>query len=192
MKQIVFATNNPHKLEELREILGASFQVLSLKEIGCHEDIPETADTLEGNAEIKARYVKEHYGYDCFADDTGLEVTALGGAPGVYSARYAGPGHDSAANVELLMKNMEGVPDRAARFRTVIALIEGDKLSFMTGIVEGTIITERRGNDGFGYDPIFMPDGFDTTFAQMSMHEKNKISHRGRAVEKLKNHLLSK
>ncbi len=192
MKQIVFATNNPHKLEELREILGASFQVLSLKEIGCHEDIPETADTLEGNAEIKARYVKEHYGYDCFADDTGLEVTALGGAPGVYSARYAGPGHDSAANVELLMKNMEGVPDRSARFRTVIALIEGDKLSFMTGIVEGTIITERRGNDGFGYDPIFMPDGFDTTFAQMSMHEKNKISHRGRAVEKLKNHLLSK
>lgn len=192
MKQIVFATNNPHKLEELREILGASFQVLSLKEIGCHEDIPETVDTLEGNAEIKARYVKEHYGYDCFADDTGLEVTALGGAPGVYSARYAGPGHDSAANVELLMKNMEGVPDRSARFRTVIALIEGDKLSFMTGIVEGTIITERRGNDGFGYDPIFMPDGFDTTFAQMSMHEKNKISHRGRAVEKLKNHLLSK
>ncbi len=192
MRQIVFATNNAHKLEELREILGAQFQVLSLKEIGCHEDIPETADTLEGNAEIKARYVKEHYGYDCFADDTGLEVTALGGAPGVYSARYAGPAHDSKANVELLMKNMEGVDDRSARFRTVIALIEGDRLSFMTGIVNGTIITEQRGNDGFGYDPIFMPDGFDTTFAEMSMHEKNKISHRGRAVEKLKNYLLSK
>lgn len=191
MRQIVFATNNAHKLEELREILGAQFQVLSLKEIGCHEDIPETADTLEGNAEIKARYVKEHYGYDCFADDTGLEVTALGGAPGVYSARYAGPAHDSKANVELLMKNMEGVDDRSARFRTVIALIEGDRLSFMTGIVNGTIITEQRGNDGFGYDPIFMPDGFDTTFAEMSMHEKNKISHRGRAVEKLKNYLLS-
>lgn len=192
MRQIVFATNNAHKLEELREILGAQFQVLSLKEIGCHEDIPETADTLEGNAEIKARYVKEHYGYDCFADDTGLEVTALGGAPGVYSARYAGPAHDSKANVELLRKNMEGVDDRSARFRTVIALIEGDRLSFMTGIVNGTIITEQRGNDGFGYDPIFMPDGFDTTFAEMSMHEKNKISHRGRAVEKLKNYLLSK
>lgn len=192
MRQIVFATNNAHKLEELREILGAQFQVLSLKEIGCHEDIPETADTLEGNAEIKARYVKEHYGYDCFADDTGLEVTALGGAPGVYSARYAGPAHDSKANVELLMKNMEGVDDRSARFRTVIALIEGDRLSFMTGIVNGTIITEQRGNDGFGYDPIFMPDGFNTTFAEMSMHEKNKISHRGRAVEKLKNYLLSK
>ncbi len=192
MRQIVFATNNAHKLEELCEILGAQFQVLSLKEIGCHEDIPETADTLEGNAEIKARYVKEHYGYDCFADDTGLEVTALGGAPGVYSARYAGPAHDSKANVELLMKNMEGVDDRSARFRTVIALIEGDRLSFMTGIVNGTIITEQRGNDGFGYDPIFMPDGFDTTFAEMSMHEKNKISHRGRAVEKLKNYLLSK
>lgn len=192
MRQIVFATNNAHKLEELCEILGAQFQVLSLKEIGCHEDIPETADTLEGNAEIKARYVKEHYGYNCFADDTGLEVTALGGAPGVYSARYAGPAHDSKANVELLMKNMEGVDDRSARFRTVIALIEGDRLSFMTGIVNGTIITEQRGNDGFGYDPIFMPDGFDTTFAEMSMHEKNKISHRGRAVEKLKNYLLSK
>lgn len=192
MRQIVFATNNAHKLEELREILGAQFQVLSLKEIGCHEDIPETADTLEGNAEIKARYVKEHYGYDCFADDTGLEVTALGGAPGVYSARYAGPAHDSKANVELLMKNMEGVDDRSARFRTVIALIEGDRLSFMTGIVNGTIITEQRGSDGFGYDPIFMPDSFDTTFAEMSMHEKNKISHRGRAVEKLKNYLLSK
>lgn len=191
MRQIVFATNNAHKLEELREILGAQFQVLSLKEIGCHDDIPETADTLEGNAEIKARYVKEHYGYDCFADDTGLEVTALGGAPGVYSARYAGPAHDSKANVELLMKNMEGVDDRSARFCTVIALIEGDRLSFMTGIVNGTIITEQRGNDGFGYDPIFMPDGFNTTFAEMSMHEKNKISHRGRAVEKLKNYLLS-
>lgn len=192
MRQIVFATNNAHKLEELREILGAQFQVLSLKEIGCHEDIPETAETLEGNAEIKARYVKEHYGYDCFADDTGLEVTALGGAPGVYSARYAGPAHDSKANVELLMENMEGVDDRSARFRTVIALIEGDRLSLMTGIVNGTIITAQRGNDGFGYDPIFMPDGFDTTFAEMSMHEKNKISHRGRAVEKLKNYLLSK
>lgn len=192
MRQIVFATNNKHKLDELREILGDQFQILSLKEIGCHEDIPETADTLEGNAEIKARYVKEHYGYDCFADDTGLEVAALDGAPGVYSARYAGPEHDSKANVALLMKNMEGKTDRSARFRTVIALIEGDTLSFMTGIVKGSIIHEQRGSDGFGYDPVFMPEGFDTTFAQMSIHEKNKISHRGRAVEKLKNHLCAK
>ncbi len=187
----MFATNNAHKLEEIRAILGEDFQVLGLSDIGCNEDIPETADTLEGNAEIKARYVKEHYGYDCFADDTGLEVEALGGAPGVYSARYAGPGHDSAANVALLLKNLEGKSDRAARFRTVIALVEGDKITLVDGVVEGRIIDELRGDNGFGYDPIFVPEGYDKTFAEMDSKEKNSISHRARATAGLKNILVS-
>lgn len=190
-RRIVFATNNAHKLEEIRAILGEDFQVLGLSDIGCNEDIPETADTLEGNAEIKARYVKEHYGYDCFADDTGLEVDALGGAPGVYSARYAGPGHDSAANVALLLKNLEGKSDRAARFRTVIALVEGDKITLVDGVVEGRIIDELRGDNGFGYDPIFVPEGYDKTFAEMDSKEKNSISHRARATAGLKNILVS-
>lgn len=190
-RKIVFATNNAHKLEEIRAILGKDFQVLGLGDIGCKEDIPETADTLEGNAEIKARYVKEHYGYDCFADDTGLEVEALGGAPGVYSARYAGPGHDSAANVALLLKNLEGKSDRAARFRTVIALVEGDKITLVDGVVEGRIIDELRGDNGFGYDPIFVPEGYDKTFAEMDSKEKNSISHRARATAGLKNILVS-
>ena len=190
-RRIVFATNNAHKLEEIRAILGEDFQVLGLSDIGCNEDIPETADTLEGNAEIKARYVKEHYGYDCFADDTGLEVDALGGAPGVYSARYAGPGHDSAANVDLLLKNLEGKSDRAARFRTVIALVEGDKITLVDGVVEGRIIDELRGDNGFGYDPIFVPEGYDKTFAEMDSKEKNSISHRARATAGLKNILVS-
>lgn len=190
-RRIVFATNNAHKLEEIRAILGEDFQVLGLSDIGCNEDIPETADTLEGNAEIKARYVKEHYGYDCFADDTGLEVEALGGAPGVYSARYAGPGHDSAANVALLLKNLEGKSDIAARFRTVIALVEGDKITLVDGVVEGRIIDELRGDNGFGYDPIFVPEGYDKTFAEMDSKEKNSISHRARATAGLKNILVS-
>ncbi len=190
-RRIVFATNNAHKLEEIRAILGEDFQVLGLSDIGCNEDIPETDDTLEGNAEIKARYVKEHYGYDCFADDTGLEVEALGGAPGVYSARYAGPGHDSAANVALLLKNLEGKSDRAARFRTVIALVEGDKITLVDGVVEGRIIDELRGDNGFGYDPIFVPEGYDKTFAEMDSKEKNSISHRARATAGLKNILVS-
>ncbi len=190
-RRIVFATNNAHKLEEIRAILGEDFQVLGLSDIGCNEDIPETADTLEGNAEIKARYVKEHYGYDCFADDTGLEVDALGGAPGVYSARYAGPGHDSAANVALLLKNLESKSDRAARFRTVIALVEGDKITLVDGVVEGRIIDELRGDNGFGYDPIFVPEGYDKTFAEMDSKEKNSISHRARATAGLKNILVS-
>lgn len=183
--KIVFATNNSHKLSEIRQIIGDEYDVLSLHDIGCDDDIPETADTLEGNAEIKARWVKEKYGYDCFADDTGLEVEALGGEPGVYSARYAGPGHDSAANVALLMKKLEGKTDRSARFRTVIALIQGDSVTFMDGIVNGKIIDELRGENGFGYDPVFMPDGYDTTFAEMDSDEKNRISHRGRATVKL-------
>lgn len=184
-KEIVFATNNLHKLSEIREIIGDKFKILSLKEIGCNEDIPEIANTLEGNAEIKARYVKEHYGYDCFADDTGLEVDALGGEPGVLSARYAGENHDSQANMNLLLKNMSGKENRAARFRTVIALIIGEELTLMDGIVEGEITHERAGDSGFGYDPIFRPIESELTFAQMSSDEKNKISHRGRATAKL-------
>lgn len=188
-KEIVFATNNAHKLSEIRRIMGTDWHVMSLAEIGCDADIPETATTLAGNAEIKARYVKEHFGYDCFADDTGLMVDALGGEPGVYSARYAGPGHDSKANMELLLKNMEGENDRSAHFSTVIALITGDELKMFEGSVYGTITEHPEGTDGFGYDPIFRPDGFDTTFAQMSADEKNAISHRGRATEKLIDYL---
>ncbi len=187
MKQIVFATNNAHKLREVREILDdTGIEVLSLDEVSCNDDIPETADTLEGNALIKAKWVKQHYGYDCFADDTGLEVEALGGAPGVYSARYAGPGHDSVANVALLLANMDGMNDRKACFRTVIALIIGDEEPMLfNGIVEGCITHECHGESGFGYDPVFRPDGEKRTFAQMKEEEKNAISHRGRAVKKL-------
>lgn len=184
-KEIVFATNNLHKLEEIRQIIGDKFNILSLKDINCNEDIPETADTLEGNAEIKARYIKDHYGYDCFADDTGLEVDVLGGEPGVKSARYAGNNHDSQANMELLLKNMQGKSNRKARFRTVISLIIGDELSLMDGIVEGEITLDKAGNSGFGYDPIFKPIESELTFAQMGSDEKNKISHRGRATAKL-------
>ena len=183
-KEIVFATNNLHKLTEIREIIGDKFKILSLSEIGCNEDIPETASTLEGNAEIKARYVKEHYGYDCFADDTGLEVEALNGAPGVLSARYAGEAHDSQANMDLLLKNMRCEENRNARFRTVIALLVNDELTLIDGIV-GEIMLEREGEGGFGYDPIFKPIESEFTFAQMSSEEKNKISHRGRATAKL-------
>lgn len=184
-KEIVFATNNLHKLEEIRQIIGDKFNILSLKDINCNEDIPETADTLEGNAEIKARYIKDHYGYDCFADDTGLEVEVLGGEPGVKSARYAGNNHDSQANMELLLKNMQGKSNRKARFRTVISLIIGDEFSLMDGIVEGEITLDKAGNSGFGYDPIFKPIESELTFAQMGSDEKNKISHRGRATAKL-------
>ncbi len=185
MKTLVFATNNLHKLEEVRDILGGSFRIASLKEIGCTDDIPETADTLEGNSLQKARYVKEKFGYDCFADDTGLEVEALGGAPGVFSARYAGPGHDSEANMQKLLKELEGKANRQAQFRTVVALIlEGREYTF-EGIVRGTILTERRGTAGFGYDPVFVPEGYAETFAEMGSEEKNRISHRARAVQKL-------
>ena len=185
MKTLVFATNNLHKLEEVRDILGGSFRITSLKEIGCTDDIPETADTLEGNALQKARYVKDKFGYDCFADDTGLEVEALGGAPGVFSARYAGLGHDSEANMRKLLKELEGKTNRQAQFRTVVALLlEGREYTF-EGIVRGTILTERRGTAGFGYDPVFVPEGYAETFAEMGSEEKNRISHRARAVQKL-------
>ena len=189
MQDIVFATNNQHKLEEIRRIVGGKFRILSLKEIGCEEDIPETADTLEGNALMKARFVKEHYGYDCFADDTGLMVDALGGAPGVYSARYAGPGHDSAANMELLLKNLDGVTERSARFVTVIALIlNGQEMTF-EGRVEGEILTVPAGTSGFGYDPVFKPTESSVSFAEMSADAKNAISHRGRATANLMTYL---
>ena len=254
MNKIVFATNNKHKLEEIRSILGDDFEVLSLSDIGCHEDIPETSDTLEGNAMQKAQYVFDKYGYDCFADDTGLEVDALGGEPGIYSARYAALdgddsiSHDSEANMAKLLRKLEGVENRKARFRTVIALIthpqslpkggksdmialithpqslpkggksdmisvnkgnqtslpsggieggynpsprEGNRVGF-EGIVNGSIISERRGGEGFGYDPIFQPEGYDKTFAELGSEIKNHISHRARAVEKLAHYLKEK
>ena len=187
--ELVFATNNAHKLEEVRQILGDRFKVLSLNDIGCHEDIPETGNTFQDNALQKARYVKEHYGYDCFADDTGLEVKALNGAPGVHSARYAGD-HDSEANMTKLLHELEKKSDRSAQFRTVIALILNGQEVLFEGIVTGQIATERHyGDGGFGYDPIFVPDGYTETFSQMSSQGKNLISHRGRAVRKLADYL---
>ena len=189
MRKLIFATNNAHKLGEVQALLGDAFELLTLRECGITEDIPESADTLEGYALQKARYVYEKPGVDCFADDTGLEVDALGGAPGVHSARYATDGHDFAANNRLLLKNLEGITDRTARFRTVIALIlDGVEYTF-EGRVEGTIATAESGSEGFGYDPLFVPSGEIITFAQMSAEAKNAISHRGRAVAKLVNFL---
>ena len=189
-KRLVFATNNAHKLEEIRAILGNSIEILSLADIHCHADIPETADTLEGNARQKSRYVYEHYGLDCFADDTGLEVESLGGAPGVYSARYAdGQGHDSQANMNKLLKEMEEKNDRNAQFRTIISLIEKGEERQFEGIVKGQITREKRGESGFGYDPIFQPDGYETTFAELGSDIKNRISHRARAVAALCDYL---
>ena len=190
MRKIVFATNNAHKLQELRQMLGDRYEILGLADIGCHEDIPETAGTIDGNAQMKARYVKEHYGYDCFSDDTGLEIDALNGEPGVYSARYAGPAHDSEANIDKVLAKLDGVTDRTARFRTAIALLQGDVMHVFHGKVEGVILTERHGTGGFGYDSIFQPiEGDGSTFAQMSPEQKNSISHRGRAVARLVAHL---
>ncbi|BDI73983.1 non-canonical purine NTP pyrophosphatase [Paraprevotella clara] len=189
-KRLVFATNNAHKLEEIRAILGNSIEILSLADIHCHADIPETADTLEGNARQKSRYVYEHYGLDCFADDTGLEVESLGGAPGVYSARYAdGQGHDSQANMNKLLKEMEEKNDRKAQFRTIISLIEKGEERQFEGIVKGQITREKRGESEFGYDPIFQPDGYETTFAELGSDIKNRISHRARAVAALCDYL---
>lgn len=189
-KRLVFATNNAHKLEEIRAILGNSIEILSLADIHCHADIPETADTLEGNARQKSRYVYEHYRLDCFADDTGLEVESLGGAPGVYSARYAdGQGHDSQANMNKLLKEMEEKNDRKAQFRTIISLIEKGEERQFEGIVKGQITREKRGESGFGYDPIFQPDGYETTFAELGNDIKNRISHRARAVAALCDYL---
>ena len=192
---MVFATNNEHKLREIRQILGDKIEIQSLAEIGCTEEIPEDADTLEGNALQKARYVAEKYGVDCFADDTGLHVDALDGAPGVFTARFGtmngfGDSHDATANIRCLLAKMEGKEDRNCRFRTVIALVlhkseGGLEEHLFEGIVEGTIIDHMSGSEGFGYDPMFVPEGETRTFAEMSAEEKNAISHRGRAVAKL-------
>lgn len=183
---LVFVTNNPHKLEEIRSIAGDRINILSLKDINCSEDIPETADTIRGNALMKARYVADKYGVDCFADDTGLEVKALNGAPGVHTARYASEnGHDTMGNMQLLLKNLEDVDDRSARFATWIALISaGSEITF-EGECPGTIEKEMHGTAGFGYDPVFRPDGYGITFAEMTPEQKNEISHRGKATRKL-------
>jgi XTP/dITP diphosphohydrolase len=188
--KMVVATNNAHKLKEIAAILGQEIELLSLKDIQCFADIPETADTLEGNARQKAMYIYENYGMDCFADDTGLEVEALGGAPGVFSARYAGEGHDSEANMQKLLKELAGKENRKAQFRTVICLIRNGKEHLFEGIVKGEIIQEKRGGEGFGYDPIFVPEGYDLTFAELGDDVKNTIGHRARAVEKLCQFLL--
>lgn len=183
--KLIFATNNAHKLSEVQAVLGPSFELVTPRMCGVEEEIPETAETLEGNAHQKARYLYERTGLDCFADDTGLEVEALNGAPGVHSARYATDGHDFAANNRLLLKNLEGETNRRARFRTAICLIEGGEERLFEGIVEGHIIDHESGSEGFGYDPLFVPEGYDCTFAEMSGDEKNAISHRGCAVRKL-------
>lgn len=192
-RKLVFATNNQHKLCEIRAILGDKYEILSLEDINCHTDIPETANTLEGNAHIKAKFIYDQYGLACFADDTGLEVEALNGAPGVYSARYAGEnGHDSEANMNKLLLNLKEKTNRKAQFRTVIAFIENGEEHFFEGIVKGEIIKEKQGNCGFRYDPIFCPEGYTETFAELGNEIKNKISHRAKAVEKLCAYLTHK
>ncbi len=202
--KIVFATNNQHKLQEIRDILGSEFEIVSLKDIGCDVDIPETGNTLEENAMQKAQYIYDHYNLSCFADDTGLEVEALNGEPGVHSARYAeGTDHDSEANMAKLLRNLEGKDNRKARFRTVIALIQKQdvcpcgctsikKVNRFEGIVDGSIATEKHGTAGFGYDPIFVPEGYDKSFAELGESIKNGISHRARAVAKLAEYLKQK
>ena len=185
MHTLVFVTNNPHKAREVEQILGAEFQVKTLRDIGCLEEIEETEPTLEGNALLKARYVKERYGYDCFSEDTGLEVEALDGAPGVHTARYAGEEKNPEANIALLLKNLEGRENRRACFRTVIALAMNGREWLLEGVCEGRIATEKRGAGGFGYDPVFIPDGFGQTFAELGDDVKNRISHRAKATGKL-------
>ncbi len=187
--KILFATNNAHKLAEVRAVLGDDFTLVTPRDCGVTEEVPETQPTLEGNAAQKARYLYERTGCDCFADDTGLEVEALGGAPGVHSARYATDGHDFAANNRLLLRNLEGAANRRARFRTVICLILGGEEHLFEGIVEGRIAEHESGTEGFGYDPLFVPDGSDRSFARMNAEEKNALSHRGRAVRQLADYL---
>lgn len=185
-RKLVFATNNAHKLEEVTAILGDQVELLSLNDIGCQTDIPETAETLEGNALLKSSYIYKNYHLDCFADDTGLEVEALNGAPGVYSARYAGgEGHDAQANMLKLLHELDGKENRKAQFRTAISLILDGKEYLFEGVIKGEIIKEKRGDSGFGYDPVFMPEGYDRTFAELGNDIKNQISHRALAVQKL-------
>ena len=187
--KLVFATNNQHKIKELQALLGDHFEILSLNEIGCNEDIPENQPTLEGNARQKAFYVYEKYGFTCFADDTGLEIEALNGKPGVFSARYAGKEKNSQANMDKVLDQMEKINNRKARFRTVISLVINGKEKQFEGTVSGIITREKHGDGGFGYDPVFLPDGYNKTFAEMKLSEKNKISHRARAVKKLVRYL---
>ena len=183
--KIVFATNNPNKLKEIQSLIPKEIEIISLKEIGCNEDIPETGDTLEANAFQKAHYIKDNFNYDCFADDTGLEIDELNGDPGVYSARYAGPERNANANMNKVLNELKGKKNRKAQFRTAIALILKGKEHLFEGKVEGYISKDKQGNEGFGYDPIFIPENDIRSFAQMSMQEKGAISHRGRAVRKL-------
>ncbi len=183
--KLVFATNNPNKLKELQALVGKKYQLLGLKDIGCFEEIPEEQPTLEGNARQKAFYVYDNYGYSCFADDTGLEVEALNGEPGVYSARYAGEDKDAGANMNKLLHEMAKINNRKARFRTVISLVINGEEKQFEGVAEGEITREKKGDSGFGYDPVFLPEGHSKTFAEMELQDKNKISHRGRAVQKL-------
>ncbi|MBI1266813.1 MAG: non-canonical purine NTP diphosphatase [Cryomorphaceae bacterium] len=189
LTKIVFATHNKHKAEELQAMLEGKYQVLTLDDIGCHEEIPEDADTLEGNAIIKAKFVADNYGVDCFADDTGLEVSALNGAPGVHTARYAGEAKDPDANMNKLLDALAFEKNRTAQFRTVICLIKNHQQHLFEGIAKGAITTVKSGSKGFGYDPIFVPAGYEVTFAEMTQDEKNRLSHRGRAVEKLISYL---
>lgn len=189
--EIVFASANENKVQEVERKLGGVHSLKSLNAIGCTEEIPETGNTLEENARMKARYVWEKYGVDCFADDTGLEVVALGGRPGVYSARYAGPQRNATDNMALLLQELSGIANRKARFRTVICLITDGEERMFEGVVEGTIIEQARGTEGFGYDPVFVPDGLNTTFAEMTIDEKNTLSHRGRAIQALSVYLAS-
>ncbi|KDN55970.1 non-canonical purine NTP diphosphatase [Flavobacterium seoulense] len=187
--QLVFASNNKNKIKEIQQLLPNGIEILSLEAIGCHEEIPETADTIEGNAILKANYVTEKYGYDCFADDTGLEVEALNGEPGVYSARYAGEQKDSNDNMNKLLEALKNTTDRNAQFKTVIALNINGTQQLFTGIAKGKITTEKSGNQGFGYDPIFQPEGYQETFAEISLETKNEISHRGKATQLLISYL---
>jgi len=191
MIELVFATNNKHKLAEIQAIVGDHFKLLSLQDIGCNEEIPEDQDTLEGNASQKAFFIYNKYGYNCFADDTGLEIEALDGEPGVYSARYAGETKNPEANIDKVLGKLAKIKTRKARFRTVISLVINGAEHQFEGIVDGEILKERQGNSGFGYDPVFLPDGFSQSFAEMSLQDKNQISHRGRAVAKLAEFLKS-
>lgn len=192
MTQIVFATNNLNKLKEVKAMLPTNIHILSLLDIGCTEDIPETEPTIEGNAIQKAQFIKDHYGYNCFADDTGLEVEALNNQPGVYSARYAGMHRNADDNMTLLLKNLENKTNRKAQFKTVIALSLNNQLHTFTGVCKGEITQQKRGDKGFGYDPIFKPFGYDQTFAEISLETKNKISHRGKAIRQLVDFLANK
>lgn len=187
--ELVFATNNQHKLNEIRNLSGDNVRILSLNDLGSKDDIPETASTLEGNASLKSWFIYNKYGKNCFADDTGLEVESLNGKPGVYSARYAGPEQDPEKNIIKLLAELKTQPNRKARFRTVISLIIDGKEYFFQGIVNGGILCEKEGAKGFGYDPVFKPDGYNLSFAQMNLQEKNQISHRGKAVQELLNFL---